>query len=83
MMRAKSSIDSRILHGLAGAHELGNAVRIEAVKLLMVVSVIMMPADVDAEIVAAVDQPGHAVHDEAVAVRRRDIEDDVPALPVR
>ncbi len=43
----------------------------------------MMPAAVHAEIVAAVDQAGHPVHDDPVARRRRDIEDDVPALARR
>ena len=53
------------------------------VKPLMVVSVIIMPGRIDAEIVAGVDQAGHAVHDDAVALGRRDIEDDVPAFARR
>ena len=36
-----------------------------------------------AEIVSRVDQPGHAVHDDPAALRRRDIEDDVPAFAGR
>ena len=67
-MRAKSSIDGGVLHGLAGAHELRNAVADRSRENWpMVVSVIASPGAVDAEIVAAVDQAGHAVHQDAIA----------------
>ena len=40
------------------------------------------PGRVDAEVVAAVDEAGHAVHQDAVAGGGPDVEDDVPARAV-
>src|ERR1019366_10793928 len=66
--------------GLPGADEFGNPVRIESLE----------PGDggfgdddpgrVQAEIVAAMDQTRHTVHQDAAAPLRHDIEDDVPTL---
>ena len=66
MMRAKSSMESAYCMALRARTNSGIAFGSNPLKPLMVVSVITMPARVDAEIVGAVDQPGQAVHQDAL-----------------
>src|ERR1017187_4374268 len=79
MMRAKSSMDAEYCMAL-GARELRDAAGIETVEAADSGLRDHDAGGIDAEIVAAVDQSGHAVHQDMVALRGHDIEDDVPAL---
>ena len=79
-MRAKSSIDAAYCMALRARTNSGMPLGSKPVKLEMVVSVIMMPAELMPKSSPRVDQAGHAVHDEAAALGGRDVEDDVPAL---
>ena len=69
----------RVLHGLARADELGNAVRIEAKEVADGGLRDHHSGIVLTEVVAAVDDSGHAVHENAMPGGGRDVEDNVPA----
>ena len=72
-----------VLHGLASAHELGLAVRIEAAEAADRGFGDHQAGVVDAEIVVTGDDAGEAVHDEVVAVSGNDVEDDASSASHR
>ena len=69
----------RVLHGLSRAGELGDPGRVEALEAGDRRLGDHEAGGVDPEVVAAVDEAGHAVHEDAVPGGRADVEDDVPA----
>ena len=79
MMRAKSSMVAAYCMALRARSNSGIPLRIETREMADGGLGDRQAGAVDAKVVAAVNQPGHAVHQDAIAFRRRDVEDDVPA----
>ena len=72
-----------ILQGLARAHEFRLAMGSQPSNWVMVVSAIMIPAEFTREVVVTGNDAGKAIHQNAVAVLRHDVEDHDPARPAR
>ncbi len=70
----------RILHGFAGADEFGDAVGIESFEAGDGGLGYFEAGRIDAEVVAAVDFAGEAIHEDVIAVLGNDVEDDAPIL---
>ena len=75
MMRAKSSIEAEYCIALRARTNSGMPFGSQPLKRVMVVSVIMIPAALTPKSSPLWIRPGEAVHQDAVAVRRRDVED--------
>src|ERR1700744_5102442 len=70
---------TRVLHRFARAHKFWNAIRVETVELRDRRFRYRQPGGVHAEIVVTGDDAGIAIHQDAVALLWRQIENDVPA----
>src|SRR5262249_57817269 len=72
-----------ILHRLARADELRHASGIESAETADGRLGDHYARGVDPEIVARMNQAGHAIHDDAISLGGHDLEDDVPTLAGR
>src|SRR5215471_13627551 len=83
MMRSKSSMELEYCIALRARTKLRHAGGIEPVKAADGGFGDHYAGGVDAEIVARMNQSGHAVHDDAMPLGGHDLEDDVPTLAGR